>query len=225
MLKRYFVAALCLFFVTACPALAAGPFEPAILHAQVLLDRAGFSPGIIDGRRGGQLEEALKAYQTSHGLKPTGAFDDDTNALLFASKTPAVIRLTISQEDAAGPFTVIPPKLEDQAKLPALGYSDLLEELCERYHTSPNAVAALNPNMKALGAGVSLLLPNVATDDHGYPDRLNPIWRNTLIGLNVAATQPQGAMVVVDGSEGVLRVYDKGGQDGRPVPASDGQQP
>jgi len=221
--KRYFVAALCLSFLTACPALAAGSFEPAVLHAQVLLDRAGFSPGIIDGHRGNQLEEALKAYQTAHGLKPTGVFDDETNALLAADKTPAVIRLTISQEEAAGPFTPIPPKLEDQAKLPALGYANLLEELCERYHTSPNAIAALNPTMKkALDAGVSLMLPNVATEDHGYPDRLNPIWRNTLAGLNVAATQPLGAMVLVDGSEGVLRVYDKGGKMVAQFPATMG---
>jgi lipoprotein-anchoring transpeptidase ErfK/SrfK len=221
-LKRYFVAALCLSFLTACPAVAAGAFEPAIVHAQVLLDRAGFSPGIIDGRRGNQLEQALKAYQTSHGLRPSGAFDDETNALLAADKTPAVIRLIISHEDAEGPFIPIPPRLEDQAKLPALGYSDLLEALCERYHTSPNAIAALNPNMTALGEGVSLLLPNVATDDHAYPERLNPIWRNTLIGLNVAATQPQAAMVLVDGSDGELRAYDKAGRMIAQFPATTG---
>jgi lipoprotein-anchoring transpeptidase ErfK/SrfK len=221
-LIRYWVPALCLAFLTACPAAAAGLFEPAILHAQVLLDRAGFSPGVIDGRRGGQLEQALKAYQTSHGLKPTGAFDDETNALLAADKTPAVVRMVVSRDEAAGPFIPIPPKLEDQAKLPALGYADLLEELCEKYHTSPNAIAALNPEMKALGAGVSLLFPNVATDDHAYPERLSPTWRATLTGLNVAATQPQAAMLLVDRSEGVLRAYDKAGRMIAQFPATMG---
>jgi lipoprotein-anchoring transpeptidase ErfK/SrfK len=202
--------------------MAAGAFEPAVLHAQVLLDRAGFSPGVIDGRRGNQLELALKAYQTSLGLKPTGAFDDPTNAALAADKTPAVIRLVITKEEAAGPFVPIPPKLEDQARLPALGYNDLLEALCEKYHTSPAAIAALNPNAKALGEGVSLLFPNVATDDHAYPDRLNPSWRATLVSLNVAATQPQAAMVLVDASEGVLRVYDKAGRMVAQFPATMG---
>jgi lipoprotein-anchoring transpeptidase ErfK/SrfK len=220
--KRYLVAALCLSFLTACPALAAGSFEPAVLNAQVLLDRAGFSPGIIDGRRGGQLDLALKAFQTSRGLRPTGVFDEETNALLAADKRPAVIRLMITREDVEGPFVTIPAKLEDQADLPALGYASLLEMLCERYHTSPNAIAALNPRMTSLEAGVSLLLPNVATDDRDYPDRLNPIWRNTLAGLNVSATQPQAAMVVVDGSEGVLRAYDKAGKIIAQFPATMG---
>ena len=133
-----------------------------------------------------------------------------------------MIRLAISHEEAAGPFTPIPPKLEDQAKLPALGYTDLLEALCEKYHTSPNAIAALNPNMKALGKGVSLLFPNVATDDHNYPERLNPTWRATLASLNVAATQPQAAMVLVDASEGVLRAYDKAGKMIAQFPATMG---
>ena len=103
-----------------------------------------------------------------------------------------------------------------------MGYADLLEELCEKYHTSPNAIAALNPEMKALGEGVSLLFPNVATEDHAYPERLSPTWRETLAQLNVAATQPQAAMLLVDGSEGVLRAYDKAGRMIAQFPATMG---
>lgn len=222
MKTRSLVPALCLALATVCPANAASGFEPAILHVQVLLDRAGFSPGVIDGRRGSQVELALKGFQTSHGLKPTGLFDDETNALLAADKTPAVIRYRVTREDAAGPFLPIPPNLMDQAKLPALGYTELIEELSERFHTSPNAIAALNPNAKSLGVGSVLLFPNVATNDHDYPERFSDRWRDTLSQLNVAATQPQAAMVVVDKSDTTLKVYDKAGRVIAQFPATIG---
>ncbi len=41
-----------------------------LIKAEVLLDRAHFSPGVIDGREGGNLQQALAAYQGAHGLKP-----------------------------------------------------------------------------------------------------------------------------------------------------------
>ena len=219
-----FVSTLCLAFLTVCPAWAADGFEPAILHAQVLLDRAGFSPGVIDGRRGSQVEAALKGFQTAHGLKPTGVFDDAPNAVLFADKTPAVIRYVIGKDDAAGPFRPIPPSLMAQAKMPALGYTELIEELSERFHTSPKAIAALNPKAKALGQGTVMLFPNVVTEDHDYAQRLTPEWRSTLTQLNVAATQPQAAKIVVDKADSVLRAYDDGGRMIAQFPATLGSE-
>ena len=37
--------------------------DPDILKQQVLLDRAGFSPGVIDGRKGENVEHARHAFQ------------------------------------------------------------------------------------------------------------------------------------------------------------------
>src|SRR5215211_2719133 len=50
----------------------------ALITAQVLLDRAGFSPGAIDGRPGGNFVNALRAFQQQNGLADSGALDAPT---------------------------------------------------------------------------------------------------------------------------------------------------
>ena len=51
--------------------------DPDILKQQVLLDRAGFSPGVIDGRKGENVEHARHAFQKENGLK-VGTLDQET---------------------------------------------------------------------------------------------------------------------------------------------------
>src|SRR5579862_2545586 len=68
-----------LLLVTA-PAFGQQMSRDEIVSVQIILDDAGFSPGQIDGKWGGQTQIALSAWQQAHDLKPTGEFDTDTAA-------------------------------------------------------------------------------------------------------------------------------------------------
>src|SRR5262245_10373549 len=126
---------------------------------QVLLDRHGFSPGEIDGHIGAATRRALTAFQHDNQLNETGQPDCDTwAALTSADGTPALTTYTITDEDAAGPFIIIPKELPDQATLSALTYTSLAELLGERFHASPQLLARLNPRV-ALKPGATIKIP------------------------------------------------------------------
>jgi lipoprotein-anchoring transpeptidase ErfK/SrfK len=176
----------------------------------VLLDKLGFGPGVIDGKGGQSLTQALRGFQSARGLPVTGKIDRPTLRVLHAYRAVRPTRmLTISAEDAAGPFSGrLPKDPAEQAKLPTLGYANLIEKLAEKFHTTPATLVALNGPQAKVGPGARLRFPNVLPGSRAYDAKLPPDWRQTLSSLNVSARQPQGARVVVDKSEGALKVYD-----------------
>jgi lipoprotein-anchoring transpeptidase ErfK/SrfK len=131
------------------------------LAAQVALDRAGFSPGEIDGRRGKNTEAALRAFQKAQGLTETGALDTSTIAKLSAVVENPLATYAITAEDAAGPFVqAIPADMLKKAKLPALGYVSIRELLGERFHVNPALLVRLNPGAP-FKQGDVIQVPNV----------------------------------------------------------------
>ena len=217
-MKKIEVAAVCLVLATLCPGFSSaavtkprGP-DGKTLTVQVLLDRLGFGPGVIDGHSGASLVKAIKGFQEAGGLSVTGRLDPATvKALAPHVETPGMIEVTLTPADLAGPFVgPIPDDPGKQAELPAMGYSDVMEELAERYHTSRATLIALN-GAKPLTAGAKIQVPNVRPAATDYPAALRPDWKATLVQLSVSSDQPQAARIVVDKSDGVLRVYD--GQD------------
>lgn len=190
------------------------PERPAvdltILHVQVILDRIGFSPGVIDGKEGQSLRLALRGFQEARGMPVTGRIDPATLKALHAHRAIRPVKsLALPASEFAGPFYYpLPKEPVDQAKLPALGYSTLIEKLAERFHTTPATIAALNPPGTKLAPGVVIRFPNALPSSRDYDPKLPADWRATLSSLNVDAHQPEGKRVVVDKSDGVLRVYD-----------------
>ena len=102
---------------------AARGIDPAIVKSEILLDRAGFSPGVIDGRGGENFKKALVAYQAANGLDPSGRLDQATwSRLTESADQPVLTDYAITADDLKGPFFPNPPRrLEDKAKLPQIG--------------------------------------------------------------------------------------------------------
>jgi lipoprotein-anchoring transpeptidase ErfK/SrfK len=138
-----------------------GASPNAVLRAQILLARAHFSSGEIDGKYGKGLGAAISDYQAARGLSGTGTVDAATWKALNADSSPALVRAPIAAEDVAGPFQPIPEDMMEKAKLEALTYSSPLEAIAERCHSSPALLKKLNPGASFEKAGEEIVVPNV----------------------------------------------------------------
>jgi lipoprotein-anchoring transpeptidase ErfK/SrfK len=139
-----------------------GAAGSAVVRAQILLDRAHFSPGEIDGRYGDNLRVAITGYQTDRKLNVTGVVDAETWKVLNQDPAPVLVPYTVTEEDAKGPFVKIPSKMEAKAKLPALGFTSAQEALAEKFHMDPKLLADLNRGRDLSKAGEQILVANVA---------------------------------------------------------------
>lgn len=136
--------------------------DPTLIKLQVLLDRARFSPGVIDGHNGENLRNAIKAFEKARGLKSDGALDEEVwTKLNGTSSEPVLTEYTIRDEDLKGPFVEIPDKMEDQVKLDRLGYSSPEELLAEKFHMDVDLLKALNPSKPFDKAGTAIVVAHV----------------------------------------------------------------
>jgi lipoprotein-anchoring transpeptidase ErfK/SrfK len=179
------------------PALVSSPQRSsAVLRAQILLDRARFSPGEIDGRFGGTMRGALTAFNLARNTKGGNRVTLATWKALNADKAPLIVPYTITAADLAGPFTTIPEEMAEKGKLPALGYESLAEALGERFHVSPVLLAALNQGVKFDQAGTVIQVPNVVRPT---PAKVE--------GISVRVSRAAGAVEARDASGALLARY------------------
>jgi lipoprotein-anchoring transpeptidase ErfK/SrfK len=172
-----------------------GHSGPSVLHVQVLLNRAFFSAGMLDGRWGRNTQNAVTWFQSREGLSTTGAVDSTTYARLaqVAGGGPTIREHVLTEDDVRGPFVQIPADIYAHARLRCSCYESLGEKLTETFQTTRELLARLNPGVRldSLRAGMTLFVPEV---------------RNEAVAPAGAVTQ-----IVVSGSGNYLQALDSAG--------------
>lgn len=136
--------------------------EPAVIHLQVLLDRAGSSPGVIDGYYGENVTKAVAGFEVMQGFPADGKLNPEVIGRL-SDDMPAIQPYVISEEDAKGLVDSIPEDYAKQAKMKHLGYTSIAEKLSERFHMDIDLLKALNSGSAfAVGDTVSVAMPGAA---------------------------------------------------------------
>lgn len=188
--------------------------SPAIVRLQVMLDRARFSPGLIDGRGGENVDKAVAAYRAANGLGEGDRLDQATwDKLAAASPEPALVEYTLTEDDVRGPFTEkVPAKMEEMAELERLAYTGPLEALAERFHMDEDLVEALNPGKALDRAGTAITVANVRRE----------AGRDGRRAARIEVEKGERALRVLDREGGLIAFYPASiGSEEKPAPSGE----
>ncbi|WP_245415028.1 L,D-transpeptidase family protein [Aureimonas flava] len=147
--------------------------DPFMIRVQVLLDRAHASPGVIDGRSGGNTEKAIRAYEEAHDMSVDGVVDEALWKALSRDGGPAVRTYQLTREDIDQRYVSdIPSDYGAMAKLDCLCYRGPAEMLAERFHMDEKLLLALNPGADFNSTDTRILVADPGAAPEGKVDRI-----------------------------------------------------
>ena len=179
-----------------------------ILRAQILLSRAGFSAGELDGAAAKNFSATLRAFQESKSLQPTGTLNEETWTALNADPGPVVIPYTLTAEDVSGPYEPVPDDMMEMAKLKRVNYASVEEALAEKFHVSVPVLQGLNQGKK-FEAGTEIMVADTTRPAAAKVQRL-------------VVTKSPSAVMALDESGKVVRFYvASSGSEHDPLPVGE----
>lgn len=154
--------------VTQSPQLGRTGATEEIAKIQILLDRAGVSPGVIDGRIGDNVNKAIAAYRDMTGETLRTYDADYIESQLAATGGDAFTTYEITAEDVTGPFVAsIPSDYGEKARMERMSFTSVAEMLAERFHMDERYLRALNPGVMFERAGTRLKVANIGKPRSG----------------------------------------------------------
>ncbi len=134
-----------------------------IASYQIMLDRAGASPGAIDGRSGSNVDKASAAFGEITGRFINPADPAAIQAELENTGGPAFRDYLITNEDVGKQFVAeIPTDYALKAQLPAMAYTSVTEMLGERFQIDESFLKEINPGVNFNQPGSIIKVPNLA---------------------------------------------------------------
>ena len=118
--------------------------SPLTVKLQVLLDRAGSNPGVVDGVAGENVTRAIRGFEEISGLAVDGIMNPDLWERL-RSPEPVSLAYTIVPADIERIVGSIPSDYAEMAKMEWLGFTSGAEALAEKFHMDQNFLVSLNP--------------------------------------------------------------------------------
>lgn len=161
-----------------------------IASYQILLDRAGTSPGVVDGKTGSNVDKAAAAYFEVTGISINPADETQVNAQLEATGGPAFTEYTISNEDIGRFYLAsVPNDYSEKAKLQEMAYVSPREMLAEKFHIDENYLQEINPGIGFRQPGEIIRVPNLGKEK-----------------------RPKVAKIIADKARKQVRGYDENGK-------------
>ncbi len=185
---------------------------------QIFLDQQLFSPGMIDGKPGKFVTNALKRWQRAHALPETGEVNENVP---LDSVFPVYTFHTVAKSDYkfVGNLSGKTAEQSRQKSLPYPGYTDFL---AERYHCSTEFLAKLNPKVSfgKLQPGDQVRVPNVAPFKvEDMPDTGNLPEKEEFKNRRIVITRKDTILELFEGDNLIAAIPIAPGSPGHPTPA------